>query len=72
MLVDVIQGVLSGVLSAVPNMLAVLASALGAVLAVSFFRGETTVFRTLYLIIIFLTGTFNPILGILERVMNPW
>ena len=34
-------------------------------LAVSFFRGEVTTFRSVYLLIIFLTGTFNPILGIL-------
>jgi hypothetical protein len=64
MLVDVIQGVLAGLLNAVPNMLAVLAASLLAVLAVSFFRGEATVFTNLYQVIIFVTGTLSPLLGI--------
>jgi hypothetical protein len=32
---------------------------------VSFFRAELTTFRTGYVLIIFLGGTFNPIVGIL-------
>jgi hypothetical protein len=51
-------------LDILPNMLAVLAAALTSVLVVSFFRGETTVFTNFYLVIIFATGTLNPILGV--------
>lgn len=64
MLVQIIEGALAGLLSAVPNMLAVLAAALVAVLAVSFFRGETTAFTTPYQVILFITGTLSPILGL--------
>ena len=64
MLVQIIEGALAGLLSAVPNMLAVLAAALLAVLAVSFFRGETTAFTTPYQVILFITGTLSPILGL--------
>jgi hypothetical protein len=65
MLVQFIDGALHALPTAVANMLAVLAAALLSVVAISFFRGETTVFRTLYLIIIFLTGTLSPILGLI-------
>jgi hypothetical protein len=65
MLVDVIQGALTGLLNALPNMLSVLAAALLSVLAVSFFRGEAIVFKNLYLVLIFAGGTFNPILGLI-------
>jgi hypothetical protein len=65
MLVQFIEGALYALPVSLANMLAVLAAALLSVLAVSFFRGETTVFKSLYLVIIFVTGTFNPLLGIL-------
>jgi ABC-type uncharacterized transport system permease subunit len=64
MLVDLLQGALTGALSAVPNMLAVLAAALLSVVMVSFFRGEVTTFRTWSLLIVFIGGTFNPLLAI--------
>lgn len=47
-----------------PNMLAVLGAAVASTLVVSFLRGETTVFKNLYLVTIFVTGALNPILGI--------
>jgi uncharacterized membrane protein YhaH (DUF805 family) len=45
-----------------PNMLAVLVAALASVVAVSFFRGETTVFTTTYQVIIFVTAVLYPLL----------
>ena len=64
MLVQILASTLDALPGALGNMLAVLGAALVSVVVVSFVRGETTVFKTLYLLIIFLTGTFNPILGI--------
>ena len=54
--------------NSLPNMLAVLVAALVSVVAVSFFRAETTVFTTPYQVIIFVTGTLSPILGLLGGV----
>ena len=65
MLVQIIEGALHGLPNALSNMAAVFVAALVSVLAVSFFRGETTVFKTPYLLIIFLAGTFSPILGLI-------
>jgi hypothetical protein len=45
-----------------PNMLAVLAAALASVLAVSFFRGETTVFTTTSQLVIFVAAVLSPFL----------
>jgi hypothetical protein len=64
-LVQILAGALDALPGALGNMLAVFCAALVSVLAVSFFRGETTVFRNPYLLIMFLTGTLNPILGLL-------
>jgi hypothetical protein len=68
MLVQIIEGALAVLPNAVDNMLAVLVAVLLSVLAVSFFRGETTVFTNLYQVIIFLTGTLNPILGLVGGI----
>jgi hypothetical protein len=65
MLVELISGALGALPSALGNMLAVLGAALLSVAAVSFFRAELTTFRTVYVLIIFLGGTFSPIVGIL-------
>ena len=59
-LVQILASALAALPSALGNMVAVLCAALVSVVAVSFFRGERTDFKTLYLVIIFLTGTFNP------------
>jgi hypothetical protein len=65
---DVLVQILSSALYALPNalgnMLGVLGAALLSVLLTSFIRGETTVFKTPYLVIIFVTGTLNPIFGV--------
>jgi uncharacterized membrane protein SirB2 len=68
MLAELISGALAVLPTVVPNCLAVLGAALLSVIAVSFFRGETTVFTNLYQVIIFVTGTLNPILGILGGI----
>ena len=60
----VLAQILEHALQVLPNMLAVLVAALASVVAVSFFRGETTVFTTPYQLIIFITGTLSPILGL--------
>jgi hypothetical protein len=69
---DVLAEIAGGVLQVLPsllaNMLAVLVAALASVVAVSFFRGETTLFTTPSQLIIFGAGTLNPILGILGGI----
>ena len=45
-----------------PNMLAVLVAALVSVVAVSFFRGETTVFTTTSQLVIFVAAVISPFL----------
>ena len=47
---------------------AVLLAAIASVVAVSFFRGETTIFTKGYQLIIFITGTLSPILGLLGGI----
>jgi hypothetical protein len=65
---DVLAEIAGHALQSLPsllaNMLAVLVAALASVVAVSFFRGETIVFTTPSQLIIFITGTLNPILGL--------
>ena len=68
MLVQIASDVLYAVPISLANMLAVLVSALLSVLLVSFFRGESTVFKNLYQVIIFVTGTLTPILGIVAGI----
>jgi hypothetical protein len=65
MLVDVIQGALQSLPVLLANMGAVLVAALASCLAVSFFREETTLFTNTNQVIIFVTGTLSPILGLL-------
>ena len=65
MLAELISGALAVLPTLVGNMLAVLLAALVSVFAISFFRGEVTTFRNLYVLIIFVTGTLNPIVGLL-------
>jgi hypothetical protein len=64
MLAQFIGGVLQALPSALGNMLAVLVSALLSCLAISFFRGETTVFTKAAQVALFALGTINPILGL--------
>ena len=52
----------------VPNMLAVLVAALVSCVLVSFFQGQTTLFKTPSQLIIFITGTVSPIFGILGGI----
>jgi hypothetical protein len=65
---DVLAEIAGGALQSLPsllaNMAAVLVAALASVVAVSFFRGETTLFTPIYQLIIFITGTLSPILGL--------
>jgi hypothetical protein len=63
MLVQLLARIIEHALVILPNMLAVFGRRSRA-LVVSFFRGETTVFNNLYLVIIFVTGTLSPILGV--------
>jgi hypothetical protein len=65
MFAQIIQATIEHALVIFPNMLGVLGAALVSAVVVSFTRGETTVFKTLYLVIIFVTGTLSPILGII-------
>jgi hypothetical protein len=69
---DVIAEIAGYALQSLPsllaNMAAVLGAALASVVAVSFFRGETTLFTTPSQLIIFAGGTINPILGILGGI----
>jgi hypothetical protein len=68
MLVQIIEGALHALPIALANMLAVLVSALLSVLAVSFFRGEKTIFTNAYVVLIFVGGTLNPVLGIVGGI----
>lgn len=65
---DVLVQILAGALDALPhalgNMLVVLAAALSATVAVSFFNGHYVTFKTLYLVIIMFTGTVSLLLGL--------
>jgi hypothetical protein len=45
-----------------PNMLAVLVAALLSVVAVSFFRGQATLFTTTYQLVIFIAAVLSPFL----------
>jgi hypothetical protein len=69
---DVLAEIAGHALQSLPsllvNMLCVLSSSLASVVAVSFFRGETTLFTTPSQLIIFVTGTLSPILGILGGI----
>jgi hypothetical protein len=67
-LLQIIAHALAALPTVVPNMLAVLVAAFLSVVAVSFFRGETTLFTNLYQVIIFVTGTLNPILGVVGGI----
>ena len=65
---DVLVQILTETLYALPhalgNMLVVLAAAISATLAVSFFNGHVVTIKTLYLVIIMATGTFSVLLGL--------
>lgn len=65
---DVLVQILTDTLYALPHalgkMLVVLAAAISATLAVSFFRGHVVIIKTLYLVIIMATGTFSILLEI--------
>ena len=59
---DVLAEIAGGALQSLPSLLANMAAVL--VAALSFFRAETTLFTPIYQLIIFLTGTLSPILGL--------
>jgi hypothetical protein len=63
-LAEIARGALQILPTIVPNMLAVLVAALLSVVAVSFFQGQTTLFKTHSQLIIFIGGTLSPILAI--------
>jgi hypothetical protein len=63
-LAQILEGALQSLPNSLTNMLAVLVAAIASVVAVSFFRGEATIFTPIYQLIIFITGTLSPILGI--------
>jgi hypothetical protein len=64
MLVQIIEGALAVLPNAVPNMLVVLVAAVSATIAVSFFYGHVVTIKTLYLLIIMVTGTASLLLGL--------
>ena len=66
----VLAQILEHALQSLPNMLAVLVAALASVVAVSFFRGEATIFTPIYQVIIFITGTLSPILGLVGASLS--
>jgi hypothetical protein len=72
MLAQFIGGALHALPSALGNMLAVLVAALLSVVAISFFRAETTIFSRPYQVILFVTGTLSPILGLLAGSAVVW
>jgi hypothetical protein len=51
-------------LDVLPNMLVVLAAAVSATIAVSFFHGHVVTIKTLYLVVIMVTGTLSLLLGL--------
>jgi hypothetical protein len=51
-------------LAVLPNMLVVLAAALSATIAVSFFHGHVVTIKTFYLVTIMFTGTVSLLLGL--------
>jgi hypothetical protein len=61
---QILEGALQILPSLLANMAAVLVAAVLSVVAVSFFQGKTTVFTTPSQLLIFITGTLNPILGL--------
>ena len=63
-LVEMARGALQILPTIVPNMLAVLVAALLSAVLVSFFQGQTTIFRTPSQLILFAGGTLSPILAI--------
>lgn len=69
---DVLAEISGGALQILPsllaNMAAVLGAAIASVVAVSFFRGETTVFTGTYQVILFITGTLSPALGLVGGI----
>jgi hypothetical protein len=58
----VLAQMLEHALQILPNMLAVLVAALASVVAVSFFRGETTVFAKTSQLVIFVAAVLSPFL----------
>jgi hypothetical protein len=65
---QLLGGALQGLPNSLTNMLAVSVAAIASVVAVSFFRGETTIFTRGYQVILFVTGTLSPILGLLGGI----
>jgi hypothetical protein len=63
-LVQILTDAVYALPSALGNMLVVLAAAISATVAVSFFRGHVVAIKTLYLVIIIATGTFSLLLGL--------
>jgi NADH:ubiquinone oxidoreductase subunit 6 (subunit J) len=64
----VLEQTLEHALQILPNMLAVLVAALLSVVAVSFFRGETTVFTTTYQLVIFVAAVLSPYLVLVGSI----
>ena len=67
-LAQILEGALQSLPALLANMGAVLVAAIASVVAVSFFRGETTIFTNGYQLIIFITGTLSPILGLIGGI----
>ena len=65
---QIFQGALQILPTLLANTGAVLLAAIASVLAVSFFRGETTLFTNGHQLVIFISGTLSPILGICPHV----
>jgi hypothetical protein len=63
-LAQILEGAVQSLPSILANTGAVLLAAIASVVAVSFFRGETTIFTKGYQLIIFIAGTLSPILGL--------
>ena len=61
---QIFQGALQILPTLLANTGAVLLAAIASTLAVSFFRGETTLFTNGHQLVIFISGTLSPILGI--------
>ena len=64
MLAEIAGGALQILPTVLANAGAVLLAAIASTLAVSFFRGETTLFTNGHQLVIFISGTLSPILGI--------
>ena len=61
-LAQIIEQTIEHALQILPSMVAVLVAALASVLAVSFFRGETTIFTTTSQLVIFVAAVLRPFL----------